>query len=853
MAVAPAWAVLPLPTGATPAANTADTAAAFPKRMTARGVTFGAWNSGFVYPNFARTGYYGITSVTGSNDTSIGGLLEFDGAGNTTRRISPLQLGVDLLTTNDSSRFFAQQTLGTEVTFGLYSSTAPYTPIFQNKLTSNPAKTVVVPSYDQNRLYMIRDLGANVEVIAFNANGGVTWARRYSSVSFGTTLPTDTQVVFGIPLADGGLLLQVLRFTIDLTTFSAGYDTTLSKLNASGGVEWSRKPSGNAFFAAIPSQLSTSLFLTGTELPALGSQTIPGTFVAKLTSTGTLVWAKRISGGTTVSGLGELSGDKFLLQGATASLQGIATASVLGVLGSTGALEAQTQFSFATVNAASVQTEAGRIWIGLTAGSSGTEARPAYVGLADATLANIRWKKYKNNMNSVVVSPDYDSDDVAVSLFHDADRALEVATFKDDFAASASATLFTDASPTLSNPGLVVSDVSLALTSAIITDVAFAPTLLASTPLTFETMTTTETSTGAGTGGGPDPIAVTIALQPTAQTVTSGSSASFTVALNNPSALSVTYAWRLNGIAIAGANAATYSIPSAQPGNVGLYSVAVTSNGVTLVTTPVALGITPTSRPLGNAVLFAGDIVHPTTQNVYDQFLLTGTSATITADPGQIARISFIDLNDDIVQLEYSGAGTLTIALTNASGPAVAVNYNQPTVSYMKGHATVTITGANATTNFGIYSVGAATGNVAVLKPGTVYDGFADVALVNFTSTSGQFGGVRIGNASFFAVSGNTGIFAPGVNFAGPMNLYDIDARENAFPKLVTGTVGTNILITGGNLLQTNGRAIEFGNAAIVRMNPGTRSDGTFLPAQVNLGRLERNGVDVTASVIVGP
>ncbi|HRE80904.1 MAG TPA: hypothetical protein PLN52_07635, partial [Opitutaceae bacterium] len=83
-----------------------------------------------------------------------------------------------------------------------------------------------------------------------------------------------------------------------------------------------------------------------------------------------------------------------------------------------------------------------------------------------------------------------------------------------------------------------------------------------------------------------------------------------------------------------------------------------------------------------------GDITHPATGNVYDQFLLTGASASITADPGQIARISYIDLNDDIVQVEFSGAGTLTITLTNPSGPAVAVNYNQPTVSYMKGHAT---------------------------------------------------------------------------------------------------------------------------------------------------------------------
>jgi len=96
-------------------------------------------------------------------------------------------------------------------------------------------------------------------------------------------------------------------------------------------------------------------------------------------------------------------------------------------------------------------------------------------------------------------------------------------------------------------------------------------------------------------------------------------------------------------------------------------------------------------------------------------------------------------------------------------------------------------------------------------------------------------------------------LYAPGVNIAGPLNLYDIDAHDNASPKLVTGTVGTNILITGGNLLQSNGRAIEIGGATAIKMNPGQRSDGFLMSAQANQGRLERNGVDVTSSVIIPP
>ena len=70
------------------------------------------------------------------------------------------------------------------------------------------------------------------------------------------------------------------------------------------------------------------------------------------------------------------------------------------------------------------------------------------------------------------------------------------------------------------------------------------------------------------------------------------------------------------------------------------------------------------------------DIVHAN-GNTYDQFLLTGPAFSLKADPGQIARASFIDLTNDIVQLEFSGAGTLSIVLDGATGPAAPEAYNQ--------------------------------------------------------------------------------------------------------------------------------------------------------------------------------
>src|SRR5690606_18394760 len=97
------------------------------------------------------------------------------------------------------------------------------------------------------------------------------------------------------------------------------------------------------------------------------------------------------------------------------------------------------------------------------------------------------------------------------------------------------------------------------------------------------------------------------------------------------------------------------------------------------------------------------DIVH-SNGNVYDQMLLEGPAAVITAAPDKVTRISFIDLNDDIVQVEVSGAGTVSVVLDpeSVSGPSTPLNYVQPQVQYMKGHADIVVADANETTHLSV-------------------------------------------------------------------------------------------------------------------------------------------------------
>jgi hypothetical protein len=261
------------------------------------------------------------------------------------------------------------------------------------------------------------------------------------------------------------------------------------------------------------------------------------------------------------------------------------------------------------------------------------------------------------------------------------------------------------------------------------------------------------------------------------------------------------------------------------------------------------VGITSTAKVSGSGTVVRSDIVHPN-GNVYDQVLLTGSSATITAEGTKVTRISFIDLNDDIVQVEFSGAGTVALSLENPSGPAAPVKYNQPDIAYMKGHASLIVTGADETSNLTVFTVGTATAvNQALFPAGTTYDGVADIGLISIATTNGKFGGIRAANASFFRTTGLTGISAPGVAVQGPTFVGDITADTNATPVLIFGST-TDVRITGGDLEQLNNRAVQVDGITRMNFTAGTKSSGATLPAQANRARLEQNGVDVTTQLV---
>ena len=310
------------------------------------------------------------------------------------------------------------------------------------------------------------------------------------------------------------------------------------------------------------------------------------------------------------------------------------------------------------------------------------------------------------------------------------------------------------------------------------------------------------------------------------------------------------YRWQRNGSDLSGGTSATVSVADMQPAEAGLYSALMTSGSGTTSSRTAILGLTSTAKLVGVGTEFP-DIVHPLTGFTYDQILLGGSAASVAADAGQILRMSYIDMNDDIVQVEFSGAGTLTLVLDTPTGPALPQKYNQ-NVQYLRGHAGIILTDANATTNLTVFSVGRAVpgSNPALYRDDVTYDGMAGLAFIAITSTDGQFGGLRAANANFYATRGLTGVYAPDVHFSGPVFVGEITAVDDATPVLRIGS-GGDVRITGGDLSQSNNRAVQVSGIAQLKFTAGSSSHGASFPVQTNQARLEQDGVDVTSQIVV--
>ena len=242
----------------------------------------------------------------------------------------------------------------------------------------------------------------------------------------------------------------------------------------------------------------------------------------------------------------------------------------------------------------------------------------------------------------------------------------------------------------------------------------------------------------------------------------------------------------------------------------------------------------------GSGIVVGENIRHPS-GNIFNQVLLTGQSITLQAKPGQITRASFMDHNLDIVQVEFSGAGTFTINLdpTTFIPARFPPLYNQQ-VRYVTGTASIVIEGAYTSTYLSVFTVGKINAvNQALFPSGQYYDAQADVTLVEVINSTGM-GGMQLSNTVFSGYTGKIGIDARGVPIAVRLVVGDIDARGDAVPHLLFGresfTVpasNSGLRIAGGDLQQSNKvYIIAVSEAANLIFQANVKSDGTQLMIQ---------------------
>ncbi len=266
----------------------------------------------------------------------------------------------------------------------------------------------------------------------------------------------------------------------------------------------------------------------------------------------------------------------------------------------------------------------------------------------------------------------------------------------------------------------------------------------------------------------------------------------------------------------------------------------------------------------GSGDIAGENIQHPN-GNIFDQVLLTGESIQLQAKENRITRVSFMDEDEDIVQVEFFGAGTFTLTLDAATflPAALPPRYNQQ-VMYVTGKPSVVIDGADSSTFFSIFTVGRINAvNQALFPEGQVYDAQADVTLVEVINSTG-IGGMQLSNTVFSGSTGKVGVDARGVPIAVRITVGDIEASGDAVPHLLFGdgsfTVpagNPGLRITGGDLAQTNDSSIvvaESGSTTpgfetLIAQN-NFKSDNTPQPTQsISATFANEDGDDITVTV----
>jgi pectate lyase len=323
----------------------------------------------------------------------------------------------------------------------------------------------------------------------------------------------------------------------------------------------------------------------------------------------------------------------------------------------------------------------------------------------------------------------------------------------------------------------------------------------------------------------------TIATQPASQTVNAGQTATFNVAANGTSPFN--YQWRKDGSDVAGATAASLTLPNVQDGDAGSYSVVVsnaagsaTSGGAVLtVVTPPTITTQPAaqSAPLGSNVSFT--VAASGTSPFNYQWQKNGADiAGANSDALSLSNVQDAD------------AATYTVVVSNAAGSATSVGaalavITPPSISLQPEPQTVN---AGATANFFVSANGTAPLSFQWQKNGGDIPGATSPGLAVANAQDGDAGTytVVVSNAAGSATSEPVAL---NVTHIVPPTITTQPASQNKN----VGEAVTLSVVAGGTApfqyqWQKNGSNIAGANGPSLSLSNVQLSDGADYSVEVS-------------------
>ncbi|HOX63891.1 MAG TPA: immunoglobulin domain-containing protein [Verrucomicrobiota bacterium] len=332
-----------------------------------------------------------------------------------------------------------------------------------------------------------------------------------------------------------------------------------------------------------------------------------------------------------------------------------------------------------------------------------------------------------------------------------------------------------------------------------------------------------------------------ITSQPVSQTVTQGGTATFSVVATGTAPL--TYQWRLNGTAIAGATQSSYTKSNVQPADGGNYSVVVSNSGgnatsanaLLTVIVPPSITTQPASQAVNQGSTATFSVVATGTTPLAYQWRFNGNAIA------GATQSSYSKGN-----AQPADGGNYSVVITNSGGSVTSANalltiIVPPSILTQPANQTVNLGG---TASFSVVASGTAPLTYQWRFNGTDIIG---ATLDNYTKNGvlrTDAGGysVEVANAAGSVVSANALL---SVSCLGSSNF--ITLNGTVIPKSVTNNSTSDYTISGTGRISGLGGVTKLGSGTLTLRTTNDYSGATT----VSDGKLLVNGAIGNGPVLV--